>query len=323
MLSSPEINFHALIKGSGDKPGARERFERLVTQLVKLRHSAARRISANPGDWGLDVIVGELDDGAVSVWQPKFFIDGVGKSQQDQIRDALKQVMAKAKEKGYEIDSWTLCIPVSFDAATAKWWDSWRKARETEHGIRIQLWDDSELEALLLTAEAREIRATYFGGPNSDAPPAPAPFEVPVQDVPAGSDFDDMLFIKQLKAANVEEVEAAKHQFFNAEILSRDVVDRGVPEEMGVLAASRAGVHALWENHFNRRCSADAADDLLTGLHADVMDAIKDFHYAERPEERSLRMALVHRWGSMHEIVEAGRAGWIRAFRKIASDHGR
>jgi hypothetical protein len=321
MAVAPEINFYALIKGSGEKAGARERFERLIAQLVKLRHRAARRIDANPGDWGLDVIVGEFDEGAIAVWQAKFFIDGVDHAQRAQIRDALKQVVAKAKEKGFELDSWTLCIPVSFDAETARWWDGWKKRSEKEHAIRIHLWDESELETLLLTADAREIRETYFGDGASTQ--VAQPFEVPIQDISGDRDFDDMLFIKQLKAANIEEVEAAKHQFFNAEILSRDVADRAVPEEMSVLSSSRAGVHALWENRFNQRCAADPADQLLPGLHAEVMDAIQQFHYAERLLERSLRMALIHRFGSIHEIVEAGRAGWIRSFRKIASDHGR
>jgi hypothetical protein len=321
MAVAPEINFYALIKGSADKPGGRERFERLVAQLVKLRHRAARRISANPGDWGLDIIVGEFDEGAIAVWQAKFFIDGVGDAQRAQIRDALKQVVAKAEENGFQLDSWTLCIPVSFDAETARWWDGWKKRKEKEHGIRIHVWDESELETLLLTSDAREIRDTYFGDRGSD--PATQPFEVPVQEVPDDRDFEDMLFIKQLKAANIEEVEAAKHQFFNAEILSRDVVDRAVPEEMNLLSSSRAGVHALWENRFNQRCAADPADEMLPGLHPEVMDAIRDFHYAERPLEISLRMALIHRFGSIHEIVEAGRAGWVRSFRKIVSDLGR
>jgi hypothetical protein len=324
MAALAEINFFALIKGSGGKEGARERFERLIAQLVKVKHRSARRVTANPGDWGLDIIVGALTDDAetVAVWQAKFFIDGVGSSQQKQIRDAFTQIMDKAKEKGFRVDSWTLCLPVSLDAEMTSWWDRWKKGKEKEHGIRIQLWDDTELEALLLTADAKDIRETYFGNGVTRAT-RDAAFEAIIEELPDDRDFDDMLFIKQLKAAKVTEVEAAKHQFFNAEILSRDVADRGIPDEMNVLSSSRAGVHAIWENRFNQSCAADTSDDLLPGLHAEVMDAIQAFHYAERPQEKAVRMALIHRWGSMHEIVEAGRAGWIRAFRKIAGDHGR
>lgn len=59
------ISFHQLI-GAGGKEGARETFERLIAQLVRLRYRSVRRVDANPGDWGLDVIVGEID-GVVSV----------------------------------------------------------------------------------------------------------------------------------------------------------------------------------------------------------------------------------------------------------------
>lgn len=324
MSVTAEINFYALIKGSAGKEGGRERFERLIAQLVKVKHSGARRVTANPGDWGLDIIVGELtnDADAIAVWQAKFFIDGVDASQQKQIREALTQLMDKATEKGFRVESWTLCIPVSLDAAMTSWWDGWKKRKEKEHGIRIQLWDDTALEALLLTADATDIRGTYFGDGTSSIANDDATFEAAVEELPSDREFDDMLFIKQLKAANVAEVESAKHQFFNAEILSRDVADRGIPEEMNVLSSSRAGVHAIWENTFNQACAVEISDDLLPGLHADVMAAIQTFHYVERPQEKAVRMALIHRWGSMHEIVEAGRAGWVRAFRKIAGDHG-
>jgi hypothetical protein len=56
-------------------------------------------VEANPGDWGLDVVVGDIDD-LLSVWQAKFFIDGVGDVQKGQIRESFGRVTAKAKKKG-------------------------------------------------------------------------------------------------------------------------------------------------------------------------------------------------------------------------------
>jgi hypothetical protein len=32
-------------------------------------------------------------------------------------------------------------------------------------------------------------------------------------------------------------------------------------------------------------------------------------------------MHLVHRKGAMHQVVDAGRAGWVRDFRAIAEAH--
>jgi hypothetical protein len=130
VLAAPEINFHALIKGAAGKDGARTRFERLITQLVKLDHGAARRVEANPGDWGLDIIVGDFGEGRIMVWQAKYFIDGVRAVQKTQIAEALAQVMKKAAEEKFLVEVWTLCLPVSLDPATTKWWDTWKKDKE-------------------------------------------------------------------------------------------------------------------------------------------------------------------------------------------------
>lgn len=62
-----------------------------------------KMLDAKSGDWGLDVIVGEIDE-VISVWQAKFFIDGVGETQKEQIRESFKQVMKKAGEEGFTVD---------------------------------------------------------------------------------------------------------------------------------------------------------------------------------------------------------------------------
>jgi len=83
-----------------------------------------RNLDAKSGDWGLDVIVGEIDE-VISVWQAKFFIDGVGDTQKAQIRESLAQVMKKAEEEGFAVDVWTLCIPIDLDPDALKWWTGW------------------------------------------------------------------------------------------------------------------------------------------------------------------------------------------------------
>src|SRR5262245_10481068 len=100
------VNFRVLEMGTGGKPGGQKLFEDLIVDLVGVMHPTARSIEPNPGDWGIDVIVGNLSGGsAVHIWQAKYFIDGCGKSQQQQIRDAYKQAVGKAKDKGYKLVS--------------------------------------------------------------------------------------------------------------------------------------------------------------------------------------------------------------------------
>ncbi len=174
----------------------------------------------------------------VAIWQAKFFIDGAGQAQQSQIRESFEASIAAAQHEGHTLEGWTLCMPVSFDAPTAKWWSGWRRRMTTKHGVRIELWDDTELEALLLTPDAAPLRHAYFHAP---AVPAPSP---PVKPLPAGITYDEMLFMKQLRAANVNEVESAKRQFFNADLLAREVADKQVPEHMQALETSSSAASA-------------------------------------------------------------------------------
>jgi HEAT repeat protein len=156
------INFHTLIAKTGSKDGARAKFEEMLAQLVRLSRPGVRRVEANPGDWGIDVFVGQLD-GLISVWQSKFFIDGVGEVQQQQIRESLTSLMESARAQGFSVDTWTLCIPCSMDAQATRWWEGWKKRNESKYGITIELWDETELRNLLLHPDAGALRDTYFG----------------------------------------------------------------------------------------------------------------------------------------------------------------
>jgi hypothetical protein len=307
------ISFEQLV-GPGGKEGARTTFERLIGQLVGLRYAGMKIVEANGGDWGLDVIVGEIDD-VLSVWQAKFFIDGVGESQKTQIRDSFKRVTAKANEKGFKLNVWTLCIPVDLDADALKWWTGWKKREEKAHQVRIELEPRTTLETFLLAPDAAHIRGVYF--PRSPVASVATP---PVREVPEDVSYDDMLFVKQLQAALIVELESAKQQFFNAEALSREVADKKVGEHIDALRAERADLRSIWEDRYNKAC-ADAAQELLPELHPEVMAAIEHRHDSGRPEV--LPMHLIHRKGAMHQVVEDGSAGWVRGFRGIAEAHHR
>jgi hypothetical protein len=155
------INFFELI-GPGGKAGARERFEALVSQLVRLRFgNATMRIQAQGGDWGLDTIVGDLGDGVIEAFQAKFFIDGIDGPQQAQIRKSFDAAIV-GRKNGHELASWTLCIPVCLNPGSARWWSGWKARSEAKFSVRIDLWDATTLEAMLLEPPAAGIRASYF-----------------------------------------------------------------------------------------------------------------------------------------------------------------
>jgi hypothetical protein len=159
--------------------GAREDFEQMLGLLVRATSGQGNLVFANPGDWGIDVLAGDLN-GQVTVWQAKYFTRGVGRSQQDQITKSFASALAHAASNGYTLQKWILCISVSMDAPTTQWWQRWKAGQEQDTGVIIGLWDENRLRELLLRPEAADVRRHYYnpylrdgrpGGPG----PAPAP----------------------------------------------------------------------------------------------------------------------------------------------------
>ena len=69
--------------------GTRSIFASLVTHLVFHRHGSGATVRPDPGDEGLDTIVGDFGD-RLRVFQAKYFCERIQESQQRQIRDSWK-----------------------------------------------------------------------------------------------------------------------------------------------------------------------------------------------------------------------------------------
>src|SRR5215470_17021955 len=89
----PPINFAAHQVRAGNIAGARDDFEQMLGMLIAAIHPGARAIAANPGDWGIDVLLGELS-GLVVVWQSKYFWPAVTRSSRPQIRESFDSALA-------------------------------------------------------------------------------------------------------------------------------------------------------------------------------------------------------------------------------------
>lgn len=309
------VNFLLLAGRAGSKEAGRVRFAEMVVDLVNLIHGGVRDVYANPGDWGIDAFVGTLDEGeSVLVWQSKFFIDGVRKTQQHEIRDSFTSCIEAAEREGYVVRAWTLCIPESMDGPTTKWWDGWKKRMQQQHGLVIEVWDPARFRELFRAPEAQAIAGEYFG-----AESVPRPREL--EPVPPEKSFEGMLFIKQLLAARIDP-EPAKYEFFNAELLWREALDKTGERARVFLDSLQEELHSLWSHRWQDHCSRKPANPLMPGLHSDVMAAIEQLHAAPASADDVVPIRLTHRKGSMHQVVETGRAGWIRDFRRLAKEHG-
>lgn len=297
--------------------GARQDFEEMIGQLVRAVRPGVvvpRVVAANPGDWGIDVFVGDLG-GAVTVWQSKYFFPEVTKSHQAKIRDSFDSVVKNAAKEGFTLTQWILCVPSSMDAPTTSWWDRWKKKQEREFQIVVELWDETELRSLLISPDAGAVRRHYYEPVQAARPGAEV---VGLADEDADR-LETALFVRQLREAGHVEVTSSKQQFFNAELMAREVVDKGVPVEVAALASADTVVHSLWEDHFNEACQAHEGAR-LPGLHKSVMGEIRAQHAALGA---GLPGGPVHTCGLMHRVVDNRRAGWVRHWRQVADEHGR
>ncbi|GAA3587944.1 hypothetical protein GCM10022222_85670 [Amycolatopsis ultiminotia] len=307
------INFRAH-EVRANTHGARQDFEEMIGQLVRaVRPGVAAMIAANPGDWGIDVFIGDLG-GHITIWQSKYFMPEVaGSTHQAQIRESFNSAVKNAANEKFVLHQWVLCVPSSMDAPTSKWWSGWKKRTEKQHGVLIELWDENELRGLLLSPDAEAVRRHYYEPARSVRTVAQV-----VNLADEDSDrLDSALFVRQLREAGHVEVSASKHQFFNAELMAREIVDKGVPSEVAALSHADAAVHGLWEDHFNDACQIHEGSR-LPGLQKSVMGEIRTQHEALGA---GLPAGAVHTSGLMHRVVDDRRAGWVRHWRQVAEDH--
>ncbi|MYX32251.1 MULTISPECIES: serine/threonine protein kinase [unclassified Streptomyces] len=305
------INFEFFKIRTGNVDGGRALFEQMVQDLVDVKYPNCSTIEANPGDWGIDAYVGSLIGGEVSVWQSKYFIDEFGESQKKQVRDAYEQALACAVREGYILASWTLCIPVNLDGPTEKWWKGWKGRMEKRDNVTIELWNALRLRRILQSEDARQIREYYFN-PTVALPPRVQRHTETLEDY---EQYEGALFVRQMREAEMLACEEAKEEFFNAEILSHEITDKGIPDEMKALADTKVVLASLWAQRFNSALQVSSGRKLV-GLYERVMDAVREHHPNLPPEIRS---NVVHAFGMIHQRVDAGRAGWVRDYRDVAA----
>ncbi|WP_051054321.1 hypothetical protein [Frankia sp. QA3] len=152
--------------------GGRHEFEQMVASLVDTLYGPAHVVQAAPGDWGIDVFVGDLT-GRVQIWQVKYFIDGVGPGQMSNVRKSFTRACQAAAENGYRIEKWTLCVPVSLDGPTGQSWERWKVKQQHLTGVDIVLCDETPLRNLLMQPETAGIRRAYYD-PYAETPTRPS-----------------------------------------------------------------------------------------------------------------------------------------------------
>lgn len=316
--SKIDFRIHAIDAGSDD--GGRVVFHRMLSALVGVEHLAATDIRADPGDWGIDVMVGSLAE-SILIWQSKYFYDKIGDSQKKQIRESLASAMTNATTHGYAVDAWTLCVACEISAPEKKWWDT--KVREWTKlypNVQFDLWDAPRLRRKLMSPDAHAVWAEFYG-PNKDVleaqktgtQPTPAASPLSLDETPT---YDGALFVKQMAVAGITEMDAQRHAYFNADLLVRDVTSRSVPGQIAAIAEIDAMLLGSWEDAVVDPATAPTAEDYEPSARRLFSAVMKETKGVIAPVELPLRP--VHTRGLMHRIVEDARAGWVHDWREVA-----
>lgn len=117
-------NWTDLVIVHGNEEGARRGFEKACVDILTALHpsEAVRAVRPHQGDGGIDVYIGQLGVAPVDVYQCKYFLRGVGKSQRDQIRRSFETT---AGLTGITVKSWNLCLPLDLSIEESLWFDGW------------------------------------------------------------------------------------------------------------------------------------------------------------------------------------------------------
>ncbi|MEN5195784.1 hypothetical protein [Sphingobacterium faecium] len=125
--------------------GAREKFEDICESLYKKKYPGynVKGVRVVVGDGGIDIFIGNLGVDPVIVVQCKFFLNGIGQSQESQIRESFKTVV---KSNDFTCSKWILCIPAKLSIREHKWWTAWKTKQEKQYGEHfIELHDGADL----------------------------------------------------------------------------------------------------------------------------------------------------------------------------------
>jgi hypothetical protein len=144
--------------------GAESVFETICVELIRTEHANSKRVRVHKGDGGVDAAHGDWGtEGALNVFQIKYFPESLGESQRRQIRDSYRTAR---ENPNFKLKSWILCLPTTLRQEDHTWFDNWKNDQDTH----IDLWEGDKLESLLKLPAAADCRAKLtnlgaVGGP--------------------------------------------------------------------------------------------------------------------------------------------------------------
>jgi hypothetical protein len=134
-----------------------------------------------------------------------------------------------------------------------------------------------------------------------------------IQELPDFSLYEEALFIRKLKAGRTTEVTSAKTQFFNAELLAQEILDKGDLSEISSFRGLKEKLRSIWEIRFNEACAKTQVE--IIGLYPTVMKAVED-QDKKSLVSSEIKATLIHKQGVVHQMANRCDVGWTRNFRE-------
>ena len=312
---SMEKDFRYFRDKYGDA-GARDKFEKTCVQLLQTIYgSDAHSIKASPGDEGIDVLIGDFSE-PIEVYQCKFFIEGIGDAQKQQIRESFNTA---SESKEYKMKKWILCIPDTMTPKEFSWWSNWKAKRTSDTGVPIELYDGS---LLLLKLKKYDLYNDIFDEDDKIALGEIADYftkqkkkivdEIAMSASDIDSLYNDLLFVKKLEMANIEDIEQCKNEFFNAEYAKQVIKSKGDEEQITAFNNLQTKIQSLWSTQY--RLFKDDNDGNL--LLAKTYERIEDADSASLDCSPILPEAgLIVKKGILHQLAEECSVGWLQNYK--------
>jgi len=232
-------------------------FEEFCGQVIRAEYGTAQHFYGAGGDEGIDIRDGELDpllraaSGThLTIWQIKFFRNGIQASQQRQVEKSFQRAMAHLP------DRWVLCVPRTLSVDDAKWWDTFCAEKAQEYPkMSLEICPGDHLVGKILDLPA--IRNNYIVSPAGSV-------EGLEKIVARLNDFIIVKHsIERAHALNENEPKSPA-AFYTGTIPEWRDIDRGFD-------APRAGLGAIWNFIAQRRSQPEGRVPflLITGRSGD------------------------------------------------------
>jgi hypothetical protein len=137
-------------------------FANLVFDLFELKYKNAQETWYVSSDSGIDALARVLPTGSCIIWQAKYFPNGLGNVQRQQIKQSFQKILDESEARHFKVDVWCLCLAHDLTVSEFQWWENWRKEKTMLTGITIILMLKADIENLLRAPEALKIRYNYF-----------------------------------------------------------------------------------------------------------------------------------------------------------------